>query len=99
MKRTLSIAGQFLLFFLVDAVGSIFYHPFGIITSTHTPSAASRSFQWDGLLLMTIFFLLILIVEAMRKRLRVAAPWSLLSLLLAALAGYFLKFGFITHKW
>ena len=99
MKTTLSFVGQFLLFFFVNAVGSIFYHPFAIITPAPATDSASRSFQWDGLLLMALTYLVILLVEALRKRLRAAIPWSSLALLLAGLAGYLLKFGFITHKW
>ena len=99
MKKTLSTVGQFLLFFFVDAIGSFFYHPFGISTSMPVKDETSRSFQWDGLLLMALVCLLILIIEALRKRLRSVAPWSLLALLLAVVAGYLLKFGFITHKW
>ena len=99
MKRTLSIIGQFLLFFIVDAVGSLFYHPFGIETKLPATDLAPRSFQWDGLILMVLVYLLIIVIEALRKRLRSAAIWSTLALALAALAGYLLKFGFVTHKW
>lgn len=99
MERTLAIAGQFLLFFFIDAVGSLVYHPFGIETKLAPIDSAARSFQWDGLLLMALVYLLVLVIEALRKRLRTAAPWSTLALLVAALAGYLLKLGFITHKW
>ena len=99
MKNTLSIIGQFLLFFLVDALGSIFYHPFRVTTKAPGTDAVARTFQWDGLLLMALVYLLVLLIEALRKRLRSSAPWSSLAILLAALAGYLLKFGFMTHKW
>lgn len=99
MKKTLSIIGQFLLFFFADFVGSFLYHPFGIETKLPAANLAPRSFQWDGLILMGIVYLLFLVIEGLRKRLRYAARWSTLALALAVLAGYLLKFGFITHKW
>ena len=99
MKRTLSIIGQFLLFFLANFVGSFRYRPFGIETKLSASDLAPRSFQWDGLILMTMLFLIVLLIEVVRKHLRSAAPWSTLALALAALTGYVLRFGFITHKW
>lgn len=99
MKKLLSIVAQFLLFFLVEFVGSFVYHPFGVTTTLPATDLASRGFQWDGVILMAIAYLLVVVIEALRKRLRSAAPWSTLALLLAALAGYLLKFGFVTRKW
>lgn len=101
MKRTLAVSLQVALFFMADFVGSFLFHPFGVETRLRTPAIdlAARSFQWDGLLLMLLVFLTILAIEALRKRIRLAAPWSMFALAFAALAGYVLKFGFVTHKW
>jgi hypothetical protein len=38
----------------------------------------------------------ILLIEAARKRLRTAASWTTLALVLAAVAGLAMKFGFMT---
>ncbi len=54
----------------------------------------SRAFEWDGVLLMLAFFALILLIEALRKRLRSAAPWTTLALALATILGLAMKFGF-----
>jgi len=54
----------------------------------------TRAFEWDGVLLMLAVFVLILLIEALRKRLRSAAPWSTLALVLAAILGLVMKFGF-----
>lgn len=99
MKRALAILAQFLLFLVVDAVGAIFYHPFGVQTKLSATGVAPRSFVWDGLILMLALYVVLLAVAAMRKRFAGAVPGSTLALVLAALIGYFLKFGFITHNW
>jgi hypothetical protein len=99
MKTTLAVLVQFVLFLVVDAVGSIFYHPFHIQTALPGTPLAPRSFVWDGLMLMALLWLLLLIVDALRKRLRRAGPWSTLALVIAALTGYALKLGFVTRNW
>ena len=99
MKRALAIFAQFLLLLCVDAVGSIFYHPFHIQTLLSGTPTAPRSFLWDGVVLMLLVYLLLLVIAALRKRIRFSAPGSTLALGLAVLAGYLLKLGFITHNW
>jgi hypothetical protein len=42
---------------------------------------------------MLALFVLILLIEALRKRLRSAAPWTMLALVLAAIAEYAMKLG------
>ena len=98
MKRTFSVLGQFLLFFLADFAGSFVFHPFGVVTKLAGGDVTGRSFQWDGLILMGLLYLLVLLIAVLRKRLA-AAPWSTLAVVCAALAGYLLKFGFVTRKW
>lgn len=99
MKKTLSVIAQFVLFLLLDTIGGIFYHPLQVETSLNASGGAPRSFVWDGLIFMFLAYLLILLIHALRKHLKRSAPWSTVALLLAAVAGYLLKIGFITHNW
>jgi len=99
MKRALSISAQFLLFLLVDGIGSLFYHPFHIQTSLAATSSAPRSFIWDGIVLMALVYAIFLMVAALRKRLNTSALNSTVAMALAAIAGYLLKLGFITRNW
>ena len=97
MKKFLSIFLQFFLFLLTFAIGS-FAHPFNLHWGlTVTTPTVTRYFVPDGLLLMVILFILILIMEALMKRLRTFAPWTTLAFLLAAIAGFVMKLGFITR--
>lgn len=99
MKKALSLIAQFLLFLFVEAIGGIFYHPFGVTTTLQATNTVARQFVWDGLILMFLVYLLLLVVHALRKHLRTSAPISTIALVLAALAGYLLKIGFVTHNW
>ena len=99
MKRVLATTAHFLLFLFLDAVGSLFYHPFHIQTSLSGTASAPRSFVWDGIVLMLLVYGLVLLIAVFRKRLRAIAPGSTVAFVFAALAGYLLKFGFITHNW
>ena len=97
MKKFLSTFLQFFLFLLTFAIGS-FAHPFNLRWGlTATTPMVTRYFVPDGLLLMVILFVLILIMEALMKRLRTFAPWTTLAFLLAAIVGFVMKLGFITR--
>jgi|HubBroStandDraft_6_1064221.scaffolds.fasta_scaffold492007_2 hypothetical protein len=97
MKKFLSTFLQFFLFLLTFAIGS-FAHPFNLRWGlTVTTPTVTRYFVPDGLLLMVILFVLILIMEALMKRLRTFAPWTTLAFLLAAIVGFVMKLGFITR--
>ena len=97
MKKFFSTFLQFFLFLLTFAIGS-FAHPFNLRWGlTATTPTVTRYFVPDGLLLMVILFVLILIMEALMKRLRTFAPWTTLAFLLAAIAGFVMKLGFITR--
>jgi len=97
MKKFLSTFLQFFLFLLTFAIGS-FAHPFNLRWGlTATTPMVTRYFVPDGLLLMIILFVLILIMETLMKRLRTFAPWTTLAFLLAAIAGFVMKLGFITR--
>jgi hypothetical protein len=95
MKRFFAVLLQFLLFLVVFGAGSFAFHPFHV----ETILAGSRSFVWDGVLLMLVVYAVVLLLEVLRKRLRSAGPWTTLALLLAGLAGWAMKFGFVTHNW
>jgi xanthine/uracil permease len=94
MKKVLAIAGQFLLFLFIFAIGSVL-HPFNLHWATTTTAQSTRFFVPDGLLLALGVFLAILAVEALRKRL-CDSPWTILSFALAVAIGYAMKFGFVT---
>ncbi|HTD96845.1 MAG TPA: hypothetical protein VK627_07940 [Edaphobacter sp.] len=98
MKKFLSIFLQFVLFLLVFAVGS-FVHPFNLHWGlTVTTPTITHYFVADGLILMLAFYVVMLIVEALMKRLRTLAPWTTFALILAAVLGLVMKLGFITHE-
>jgi uncharacterized BrkB/YihY/UPF0761 family membrane protein len=94
---------QFVLFLILFFVGdffpilSSFLPSFLRLPSLITKWAdGTRGFQWDGIVLMLALLVLILLVEALRKRIRSAAPWTALALALATIAGLAMKFGFMT---
>ena len=98
MKKFLSTFLQFFLFLLTFAIGS-FARPFHLNWDLAVASStnAHRAFVPDGLLLMTVLFVLILLMEALMKRLRTFGPWTTLAFVLAAIVGYAMKLGFITR--
>jgi hypothetical protein len=84
---------QFVLFLFVSFVG-IALPIFHLLPSHITKLAnGTRGFEWDGVFLMLALLAVILVIEALRKRLRTAIPWTLLALLLAGLAEYAMKLG------
>ncbi len=95
MKKTFLVIAQFVLFFVAFFLGS-FMAPFHLRQLLSETADGRRAFVWDGVVLMVGLFVLILLIEAVRKRLRAAAPWTTLALALAAFAGLMLKLGFMT---
>jgi hypothetical protein len=97
MKKVILTILQFVLFLIVFAAGSLFppFHFEHILIAT---PGVTRIFVADGLLLMFALYVLILFVEVMRKRLRIAAPWTTLAVALAAVLGLMMKFGFLTRS-
>ena len=87
---------QFVLFILVFGAGS-FFPPFHMEHVIGTTPDGTRIFVWDGVVLMVLLFIAILLLEAVRKRIRQAAPWTTLALVLAGIAGYAAKLGFLTR--
>jgi hypothetical protein len=95
MKRAFFTFLQFVLFLLTFAVGS-FLPAFHLLPTIATKFAGgTRMFLWDGVLLMILLLAVILIVEAVRKRLSSAAVWTALAFVLATLLGLAMKFGFM----
>ncbi len=97
MKKFLVAIFQFVLFLLVFFVGSILppFHFEHIILAT---PGSTRIFVEDGLLLTIALYVLIVIVQVLRKRLRTATPWTTLALILAVVFGLMMKFGFLTRS-
>jgi hypothetical protein len=94
IKNVLLTLLQFVLFLIAFAAGSLL--PLTGVSFLTKWADGTRGFQWDGVLLMLALFVLILLIEAARKRLRLAASWTTLALVLAAVAGLVMKFGFMT---
>ena len=97
MKKVILTIFQFVLFLLVFGAGS-FFPPFHFEHVLIVTPGFSRIFVADGLLLMFAFYVLIVLVEVMRKRLRTSAPWTTLAVILATVLGLMMKFGFITRS-
>ena len=97
MKKVILTIFQFVLFLLVFGAGS-FFPPFHFEHVLIVTPGFTRIFVADGLLLMFSFYVLIVLVEVMRKRLRTSAPWTTLAVILATVLGLMMKFGFITRS-
>ena len=100
MKKAVATILQFFLFLIVFFAGSLFplpppFHHERIISST---PAATRIFIGDGLHLMLALYIVIVLIEAVTKHLRTSAPWTTLALILAAVLGFMMKFGFLTRS-
>jgi hypothetical protein len=97
MKKVIFTILQFVLFLIVFGAGSLFppFHFEHVLIAT---PGVTRIFVADGLLLMLALFVLIVLVEVMRKRLRTSAPWTTLAVILAAALGLMMKFGFLTRS-
>jgi hypothetical protein len=97
MKKALIALFQFVLFLLIFFFGSILppFHFEHIILAT---PGSTRIFIADGLLLTLVLYVLIVIVQVLRKRLRTATPWTTLALILAIVFGLMMKFGFLTRS-
>ena len=99
MKKLLALIVKFILFLILDVVGSLFYHPFHVRTALSGNPLEPRMYVWDGILLMLVAYLLLLLIAVLRRRIATSVRWSTLALLLAAAAGYALKLGFVTQNW
>lgn len=97
MKNFFFLCLQFVIFMIVFAAGSLFppFHIERVLTATPT---YTHIFVADGLILMIALYLVIVIVQALTKRIGRSIPWTTIALVLAAIVGLYLKFGFITHE-
>lgn len=97
MKKALAVLSQIVLFFLVFAAFS-FIQPLHLhwFVSHPTPTV-TRYFVADGFVLTTTLFLVILILEAVAKRIGRFGSLTTLSYVAAMLVGFAVKLGFITH--
>ena len=95
MKNVVLTILQLILFLMVFFVGSLFppFHFEHVLIAT---PGTTRIFVADGLVLALVLFVLIVILEAVRKRLRIAVPWTTLAFLLAIVFGLMMKLGFKT---
>jgi hypothetical protein len=97
MKKTVFTILQFLLFLIVFGAGSLFppFHFEHILIAT---PGVTRIFVADGLLLMFALYVLIVLVQVVSNRVRIAAPWTTLALVFATVLGLMMKFGFLTRS-
>jgi hypothetical protein len=97
MKKVIVTILQLILFLVVFFVGSIL-PPFHLEHVLIATPGFTRIFVADGLLMMLVLYVLILLIEVLRKRLRTAAPWTTLAVILATIFGLMMKFGFLTRS-
>jgi hypothetical protein len=96
IKNVVFAIFQFVLFLLVFALGS-FLPPFHLRHVLSVTPDGTRVFIWDGLLLSALLFVLILLIEAARKRIVPAALWTTAAFVLSTVAGLAAKLGFLTQ--
>jgi hypothetical protein len=95
MKKALFAALQFVLFLLVFLVGS-FVPPFHMEHVLLATPGTTRIFIADGLVLMVVLFLLIILVQILRKRIISYGPWTIAAFILATAVGFWMQLGFKT---
>ena len=97
MKNVIFTVLQLILFLLVFFIGSIFppFHFEHILIAT---PGTTRIFVADGLLLALALYVLIVLVQVVRKCLRSSTPWTTLAFALAIVFGLMMKFGFLTRS-
>ena len=96
MKKFLFTLLQFFLFLIVFAAGS-FLHPLNFHWHNTVTAAGARYFVADGLLLSLGLLILIVIAQAIRKRL-CNTTWTVIAFVLAVAVAYAMKLGFITRE-
>ena len=95
IKKVLFTLLQFVLFLILFAAGGVL-PIFGLPSVISRWAGGTRGFQWDGIFLMLALLVVILLIQALRKRIRSASPWTALAFALAAIAGLVMKFGFMS---
>jgi hypothetical protein len=97
MKKVVATILQFILFLIVFGAGSLF-PPFHIEHVIIATPGTTRIFVADGLLLMLALYVLIMVIQVLRKRLRTSTPWTTVALISATALGLMMKFGFLTRS-
>ena len=95
MKKAIFAALQFALFLLVFFVGS-FFPPFHMEHVLLATPGATRIFIADGFVLMVVLFILILLVQTLKKRIISYGPLTTAAFLLATAVGFWMQLGFKT---
>ena len=95
MIRAVSVVLQTMLFLLLYGIGS-FLPAFGLMPPWQAQTGPHRFFVWNGLFLALVAFLLILLIQTVRKRLRGTAGLTTLAFALALALGLAMKLGFKT---
>ena len=91
MKRAFLTIVQFVLFVAVFFWGSI-KPPFGMRHVLAVTRDGTHAFYWDGVVLMVALFVAILVFEAVQKRIRTSAGWTVLAFTLAMVVAVELHF-------
>jgi hypothetical protein len=97
MKNVIFTILKFGLFLFIFFVGS-FFPPFHFEHILIATPGFTRIFIADGLLLMLGLYIVIVLIEVLRNRLRASVPWTTLALILATVLGLMMKFGFLTRS-
>jgi hypothetical protein len=98
MQKIIFTLLKFFLFFLAFLVGSFLPlpPPFHFERVLNTTSAGTHIFIGDGLHLMLVLYIVLVVIEVLRKKLRSSVPWTTLALLVAMGLGFLMKLGFKT---
>jgi hypothetical protein len=94
MKTFLLTFAKFLLFFFVFWVCNFLYPPFRLFHVVAITADGTQAFYWDGIVVMVLVLLVLLLIEAVRRRLATSGPWTVLAFALAF--GLAWKWDFLT---
>ena len=95
MKRVISVVLQTILLLAVFGAGS-FLPAFNILPMWKMGAGATHDFVLDGLVFMIVLYLIILAIEAIRKRLNSSGVLTTVAFVLALVLGFAMKFGMVS---
>ncbi|MBW4038912.1 MAG: hypothetical protein HIU91_08575 [Acidobacteria bacterium] len=93
MKNLLSIMFQLILFVLTFFIGTILAG-INVLPTLSVVISPGRVFVYDGMLLMFGLYAFVVVIGAMRKRLRIGLINTTVAFALALAVGLAMKFGF-----
>lgn len=96
MVKAFFVILQTLLFLLLFAAGSFLLPFFPSVPTWQVQTAPHRFFVLDGLVLAVVVYVIIVAIQAARRRLRGPGGLTTLALVLALALGLAMKFGFKT---